>query len=120
MDINHTNILCRLWRTEIERPEFWTSCRLRVNDNEDKVSEVMQSRMIKLVPKIEILKLRWNQKTAGMFGRLFKAVVAEEVSQLKNIRILFNYLSSICPELLSQAADFISLNFKVSKIFSQL
>ena len=76
---------------------------LEVNDGN--VSEVMQSRVIKLVPEIKFGDLNQNQQALGMLAQLFSTLVAGDLSQLKKITFDSCDFSSISPELFSQAVE---------------
>ena len=72
--------------------------------DDENFSQVMQSRIIKLVPKIELKGE--NDQVAGMVEQLFRAIVAGELSQLKEFsggRFEDINLSSIEAELFSEA-----------------
>ena len=66
----------------------------------DNISQVMENRVIQLVSGIELHELYFFNQS--LLERLFLAVVAGELSQLKKIRISDD-ISFISPELLSQA-----------------
>ena len=74
---------------------------LEVNDGN--VSEVMQSRVIKLVPEIKFGDLNQNQQALGMLAQLFSTLVAGDLSQLQKITFDSCDFSSISPELFSQS-----------------
>jgi len=98
-------LVSRTWRRVLETPKFWTKVILKVDNGN--VSEVRKSKIIKLVSRIEFEVVSRNKKYLRTFERLIRAVVNNELSQLKTITTRttgFRYdLSSISPELLSQA-----------------
>ena len=68
------------------------------------VSEVLQSRIIQLVSRIDFYGHDSVQSTDEMLEQFFRAIVAGELSQLKTVYWAFDLsLSSICPELMSEA-----------------
>ena len=102
--VKKVRLVSRQWKSEIEHPKFWVNMFMRVGYSN--VSEVMESRIIKLVDKIKIGILA-STTTVEMLKKLFHAVVLSQLPQLKIIR-QFSVssqcdLSSIDPELLSQA-----------------
>ena len=88
----------------LETPKFWTKMRLRVDNGN--VSEVMKSKIIKLVSGIEWYDVSQKKKNLRIIERLIRAVVNNELSQLKTVLFQYQFrydLSSISPELVSQA-----------------
>ena len=67
-----------------ERTKFWSERTLRVNS--DNVSEVMKSRIVSLVPRIEFGRVGQDQETLGMIKRFAGAVVAGDLVRLKIIK----------------------------------
>ena len=67
-----------------ERTKFWSERTLRVNS--DNVSEVMKSRIVSLVPRIEFGRVGQDQETLGMIKRFAGAVVAGDLVRLKILR----------------------------------
>ena len=97
-DIKTAALVSRTWRMVVETPRYWTKMILRVDDFN--VCEIMKSKIIKLVPQIkfgtsdfitwDIEDISQSRKSLRIFERLLRAVVTNELSQLKTIQTSIN------------------------------
>merc|ERR1711988_1180292 len=78
--VKRVRLVSTLWRSVCESPKFWTRRRLTVRKSN--VSQVMQSRIIKLVPHIDFY-LHQGEEALRIVEQLFRAIAAGELSQLK-------------------------------------
>ena len=100
-DIKRAALVSRTWRMVVEKPRFWTKLRLTVTNNN--ISEVMQSRSIRLVSGIEFNDLRQNKKTFEMIEELFRAIAICENFKLTELNVSYNDLSSVPADVLGKA-----------------
>ena len=104
--VKNVRLVTKQWRSvasgDARSSRFWVKSRLRVND--DNISEVMQSSVIKLVPQMDIAWFFGHlENNFGKFERLLRAVAAGEFSQLKKITMVCCKQPTFSdPELLSR------------------
>ena len=99
--LNVLNIFCRLWRSVIGKPKFWTWSKIKLENCE---MEVIQSRIIQLVSQVDICI--FGHKTAELSEKLLRRIIDRDICQLKTLKfeefsILFS--TSVDRDLLTEA-----------------
>ena len=74
-----------------EKPKFWVSRELVLDL--DNVDQVMESRIIQLVPQLSVSRNLRTQNIFRIFNRIFKAVSERELPHLRRIECGYDYLS---------------------------